>query len=441
MKQSEIASEQTPVMEGVEEEFPETVAQVDHLTTQENQVALEIQPTERPIHPDRASSPMEYEVPGRMKGSAECLAQIHCHKCKHVNPPTAWRCQNCDANLLPAESLGERVGLFVTFMAFAAVLTYLFYRFNIQYPGTAPDFVLCNTGALAVGAFLSFIMGFVRLLRTTPEYVRYEKRAERHIQLNAWQSLEDLNHAMDIAGEKEQAGLIKQRAKVYENLGLKEEAARDHLTLVTSPKAYKEEGAWVSAITGADAEVFSSGMRQSRIKAMLTSGKVKAVGYCKRCKAIVELNTDERCQVHPKAKAYEVEYVISSDMMAGKLAVMQKIEQRNKLIADEMTALIETKEAKAIGYCPRCKATVELNAQRRCSIHPRIKGQKAQYVVPGDEAAAKRVILRWRRLQQASGRQKSLIIFSLFFALLALLILVFPGEAEEIFIKLKQLLP
>ncbi len=368
-------------------------------------------------------------------------ANIHCPRCKTVNPPTAWRCQNCDANLLPAESFAERVVMFIVFLAGAAILLYLFYRFNIQGPGTAPDFVLCNPGALVGGGILSFIMAFVRLLRVTPAYVKYQNRAERHLNLNAWQSLDDLSHAMDLASEKEQGNLIKQRAKVYEKLGLTDEAARDHLTLATSPNAYKGEGEWISAITGADADVFSSGMRSGKVKALLASGNVKAVGFCRRCKAAVELNPDQRCLVHPKIKGAEVQFVIPADVLAGKLAVMQKLERKYYNIAGEITSLLESKAAKAIGYCRRCKAAVELNAQRRCPIHPKVKGRIVQYVVPGDEASARRVILRWRRTHEATRQQKVAGLVILFICTLIILAVVFGAEGANILDALKNMLP
>ncbi|OGO26355.1 MAG: hypothetical protein A2136_05260 [Chloroflexi bacterium RBG_16_54_11] len=367
-------------------------------------------------------------------------AHIHCPRCKSVNLSTAWRCQNCDANLLPAESFAERVALFIGFLAGAAILLYLFYRFNIQDPGTAPNFVLCNPGALVGGGILSFIMAFVRLLRVTPAYVKYQNRAERHLNLNAWQALDDLNHAMDLASEKEQGNLIKQRAKVYEKLGLTDEAARDHLTLATSPNSYKGEGEWISAITGADADVFSSGMRSGKIKAMLASGNVKAVGFCRRCKAVVELNPDQRCPSHPKVKGAEVQFVIPADVLAGKLAVMQKLEHRYYNISKEITALLESKEAKAIGYCRRCKAAVELNAQRRCSIHPKVKGRMVQYAVPGDEPAARRVILRWRRVQKAAGRQKSVAVLALIVIVVVVLLYVFQMEITDLMLSLRNML-
>ncbi len=348
-------------------------------------------------------------------------AKIHCPKCKSENPPTALRCQNCDANLLPAEGLGQRFTTFIGFLIVSALLGYLFYRFYVQYPGTAPDIVFCNVGALAGGALIGFITAFVQLFRKTPIQVKYENRAKRHMDLNAWQALDDLNRAMDLAKDKEQGNLIKQRAKVYEKLGLADDAARDYLALATSTGAYKDVGEWVSALTGADAETISSGMVSGQISVLLQSGKAKAVGYCRQCDNVVVLNTDQHCQTHPKKKVKEVEFVIPNDVMAGKLAVMQRLEPRSKKLSEKITEMLESGKANAIGYCPRCKAAVALNSSRRCMIHPKVKGRHVQYFVPGREADAKQATLRWRRDQKIIGRKRNYQIF----LIIAMIIMAF----------------
>jgi ribosomal protein L40E len=300
-------------------------------------------------------------------------AQIHCQKCKTENPPTALRCQNCDANLLPGATVGQRVVLFFLFLLAAGLLGFLFYRFYIQEPGSAPDIVLCNQGALVGGAVLSFIMAFVSLFRRTAEYEKYVNRANRHLNLNAWQSLDDLNRAMDLAPEKEQMRLVKQRAKVFEKLGLNQDAARDHLSLVTSPNAYKGEGEWVSALTGADGDVFSSSMRSSQIKTMLSSGKVMAVGYCKRCKDVVELNVDQRCPIHPKDKGLEVELVIPSDRLAGNWLSCRN--WSTDIHLEGKSTACWSRAGRRNWLCPRCKAVVQLDSGA-VAVHSGVKGRK-----------------------------------------------------------------
>jgi hypothetical protein len=346
--------------------------------------------------------------------------KIHCHKCKLENPPTALRCQNCGVNLLPSEGIVQRLASFVTLVAGSVLLGYLFYRFYIQIPGSAPDIILCNVGALAGGAVASFVMAFVFLLRKTPAYLKYENRAKRHLDLNAWQALDDYNRALDLAEDKELANLIKQRVEVYKKLGLTEEAERDYLALATSTGAYKDTGEWIAALTGADAETISSGVRSSQNALLLQSGKAKAVGYCDQCGEAVVLNTDLRCQTHPKKKVKEVEFVIPSDVLAGKLTVLQKVEPRSKKLSVKITDLLDSGKARAIGYCRRCKAIVQLDSNRHCTIHPKVKGQYVLFVTAGNEAEKKRDILRWRRDKQVAGRRRNIQILALIVTALAL---------------------
>ncbi len=277
--------------------------------------------------------------------------------------------------MLPAEGIIQRLASFVGLMAGSAFLGYLFYRFYIQVPDSAPDIIICNVGALAGGAIACFVMAFVFLLRKTPAYLKYENRAKRHINLNAWQALDDFNRAMDLAEEKEQGNLIKQRVEVYKKLGLTEQAERDYLALATSPGAYKDAGEWIAALTGADAETISSGVRSSQNTMLLQSGKAKAVGFCEQCGDAVVLNTDLRCQTHPKKKVKEVEYVIPSDVVVGKLTVLQKVEPRSKKLSAKITDLLDSGKARAIGYCRRCKAVVQLELQP--SMSKPSKGERA----------------------------------------------------------------
>jgi hypothetical protein len=362
-------------------------------------------------------------IPGQ-EGEAQNPAiynpKIHCHKCKLENPPTALRCQNCGVNLLPSEGIGQRLASFVTLMAGSALLGYLFYRFYIQVPGSAPDIILCNVGALAGGAIVCFVMAFVFLLRKTPAYLKYENRAKRHVSLNAWQALDDFNRAIDLAEDKEQGNLIKQRVEVYKKLGLTEKAERDYLALATSSGAYKGAGEWIAALTGADAETISSGVRTSQNALLLKSGKAKAVGYCEQCGDAVMLNTDLRCQTHLKKKVKEVEFVIPSDVLVGKLTVLQKMEPRSKKLSAKITELLDLGKARAIGYCKRCKAVVQLDSSRQCTTHPNVKGQYVQFVIAGNEVEKKRAILRWRRDKQVAGRRRNIQILAIIVAALAL---------------------
>jgi hypothetical protein len=367
--------------------------------------------------------------------------KIHCPKCKSENPPNTDRCKNCDAKLLPAEGVGQRLTYLVGGILGAIVLGYLFYLFYVQNPGSAPDIVLCNPGALGLGALVVFITGFIQALRKTPVYLKYENRAKRHISLNPWQALSDLNQAMEIAPAKEQGGLLKQRANLYEKIGLTEEAARDHLVLATSPDAFKGEGEWVAAFTGADSDTYTRSRRADQITNLLRSGSARAVGYCSRCKKVVELDSNQRCQTHPRTKGNEIQYVIPADLLVGKLTVLQKMESAHSQLSQQLTELLDTGQAKAIGYCPRCKAAVELSSKRSCTIHPRVKGRRIQYVLPNNIEAGKKLVLRGKREDKPVGRVRIIIIITLIFVAIGYFLSKYINQISDYAAKLFDRLP
>lgn len=341
--------------------------------------------------------------------AAQGVAMIYCPKCKTENPTNFERCGSCDAKLLPAESVGQRLAYLFGGLISAAILASMFYQFYVFKPGSAPDFVLCNQGALGLGAIAVLVTGFTQALRKTPDYVRYENRAKRHLNLNLRQSLSDINQAMELAPKKEQGRLLKQRAEIYDKLGWKDDAARDHLVLSTSPNAYKSEGDWVSAITGADADVYAHSRLSAQIGALLKSGNARAVGYCSKCKRVVELSESQNCPDHPKTKGREIQYVIPADVLAGQLAVLQSLETSHSHLKIQIAELLEAGKAKAVGYCPRCKAAVELDATRHCPIHQRTKMQSIQFVLPKNVEAGKRAVLLARREQQPITRRRILL--------------------------------
>jgi hypothetical protein len=102
------------------------------------------------------------------------------------------------------------------------------------------------------------------------------------------------------------------------------------------------------------------------------------------------------------------------------LTVLQKMEPRSKKLSAKITELLDSGKTRAIGYCKRCKAVVQLDSSRQCKTHPNVKGQYVQYVIAGNEAEKKRAILRWRRDKQFAGRRRNIQILALIVAALAL---------------------
>jgi len=334
-------------------------------------------------------------------------AMIHCPKCKAENPPSVDRCQRCNTRLLPSEGVGTRLSNFVMFMIIAAVFGYMLYRWYIADPGSAPNIEfldwLINPITLSLVAFLALITGLTMLLRRTPEYVKYSERAKRHEVLNPWQALNDLERSMDSAPDKEQGSLLKRRGQIYEKVGMKVEAARDFLTLATALDRFKGEADAAKLLAGADADVYARGRRSAEISSILKAGTAIAVGYCSKCGSVVVLDIEQHCPLHPKVKGREIEYVIPADELAGKLKVMQKIEPGKANISAELAELVSSGEAIALGVCPKCRAVVELDAQRHCKLHPKARIKNVEFTVPELAASARKRIFK----AQQAGNLKS----------------------------------
>ena len=391
---------------------------------------------EIPIVPENLSVQRIEETSSSAPAVVRGIPRIHCPKCGAENEEHADHCQKCDAKLLPSEGVVARLVVFFSTLAVAVGLGYLVYFWYYLNPDAAPiiPFLepISNPIALSLAAFIAFITAIVALLRRTPDYVKYRNRAARHEKLNPWQSLADLEHAMDLAPEKEQLNLLKQRMNLFEKLGFAEDAARDYLVLITNPDRFKGEADTVSLFLGGDSEVYTRTRRSGEIMMILDSGKARAVGYCPKCNLVVELNKDQRCPQHPKVKGQEVEYVIPADVLAGKLAVMQKLEGKKPRVADQVTELLATGQASAIGLCTRCNGVVELDSQRRCLIHPKAQVKKIQYAMSKDLGLARKRIFK-SNSQNRLGRFRTVIYILAFLMIIYATIVLLDIDLATIF--------
>lgn len=355
-------------------------------------------------------------------------ALVHCQKCNAQNSPTAERCQQCAAKLLPAESAGTRLTVFLTAIFAAGLFGYLIYRWFIQFPGSAPDIPFLdnflNPIVLGLAAFIALITAITVPFRRTPEYVKYKIRAIRHIPLNPWQALDDLESAMELAPDKEQGILLKERAKLYAKVGFVEDAARDLLVLATSPERFKSEADAASLFLGTDSGIYANSRRSSEIANILKSGKAKAVGFCSKCNDVVVLNHEEHCPQHPKIKGKEVAYVIPADETAGKIAVMQKMEAGNHVIREKLTVLLSTGEVVGIGYCTECHAAVNLDSQRHCPLHNKAQIKHIQYALPREAAVTQKRIMKLLRGPKTGLKVNALVVVGIALLLIAFMLLV-----------------
>jgi len=282
------------------------------------------------------------------------------------------------------------------FLILAGVFAYLMYWNFFREGAPNPESFWLNPVSLSVGILISLVLALTLALRRIPTYKRYEMRSSRHLNLDINQSIADLTSALELAPDNLQHSLLKRRRSLYEKIGDSTNADRDRLALALDPNAWKSEGEFLSVFGGLQGDAFSWSMRRGAIDTLRLSGVAVALGYCPVCKAVVELNKDKKCPLHPKIKVRDEELVIPADVAAGKLAVLAKLEHKEAYLAEEITRLLNAKEAVALAYCPRCQGMMQLDAQRRCPHHPNEKIKGVAYELPGNFEARKRQILRAR---------------------------------------------
>lgn len=240
---------------------------------------------------------------------------IQCPKCETNNPSGRDICEECEAKLLPGEGIGDRLGnLIVGILGgiMAGVGAWWLSESQIEVPDCMPvSPVACIFAAIA-----SPIAGLVSALRKTPLYKRYATRARRHIEIDPEQAVADFSQALETAPEKERAGLLKERAVLYEKLGLEKEATRDRLDYTSAEGAY-ETGRGITQLFGGDSDVYASDRGKEERKELVAAGRAIALGYCSKCGGVVELNPDLGCPDHTSTKPKAVRVVLPDEVEAA----------------------------------------------------------------------------------------------------------------------------
>lgn len=347
---------------------------------------------------------------------------IHCPRCKTTNPTDADRCKQCGQVLLPGQAIGIRVFFFFFFMGLVFIFAYLMYMNFIRENAPNPDSFWLNPVSLGVGILLSLILGFVLPFRRIPVYKQYEKRSVRHLNLNLKQSISDMTSALQLAPDNARLGLLKQRRSLYEKIGDTVNADRDRLTLALDPDAWKTEGDFISVFSDMDGSAFSWSMRKAAIDNLVSTGVAIAVGYCPECKAVVVLNKDKKCPIHPNTEGREQELVIPADIAAGKLKVTTRIAKKVPLMAQELNRLLVSHEAIALAYCPQCQGIMQLDPQLHCPHHPAARLKDVEFCLPSDMEAQKRQMMYTYHTSKAIGT-RYIIVFAI--SLIALVIVYF----------------
>ena len=209
---------------------------------------------------------------------------ITCRKCNSVNPPEAENCEQCGKTLLPGESFSDRMIWFIGGIVGCGISLGMIFLLskNPEFIETSECCLLTNPMVWTIGVVGFPISGLVSALRKTPIYKRYENRAQRHKDLDWEQASADFSEAINLAPKKYQAGLLKQRAELFKAHDKEEDYLEDRLTYMESEGAYQGQ-ANLAQTFGLDSDSFVSSARNTEREQLIAAGKIKAVGYCKKC--------------------------------------------------------------------------------------------------------------------------------------------------------------
>lgn len=166
-------------------------------------------------------------------------------------------------------------------------------------------------------------------LRRTPAFQRYVDRAKRHLLIDPQQALSDFNQALQLAPEKEKAGILKQRSKLLQTLGQVKDATRDKIAALQSEGAYSGvEG--FAALTGIDKDVYVGGVKANEQRVLVKNQEAVGLGWCKKCKAAVELDMDMHCKLHPKSRITDIRLAVAEDVPAELVKMQEELTKRNR---------------------------------------------------------------------------------------------------------------
>ena len=254
---------------------------------------------------------------------------IICEKCQTKNSPDLKNCTQCGSDLLPGESIKDRIGSVIVGII-GGVVAGLIGFFLGSHPEIAESSQIClltNPAAWLFAALVVPISSIALALRKTPEHIKYENRAKRHKELEPEQAVADLSKALEIAPAKEHARLLASRAEIYSKLGREEEATRDRLKYTYQEGAYADQGG-LARMLGADKDAFVSSAIKDERKKLILAGKIKALGYCIKHGGVVELNEKFLCPEHPKPKPVAIRFVMPDEVESQRPIIETEYQQQ-----------------------------------------------------------------------------------------------------------------
>jgi hypothetical protein len=253
---------------------------------------------------------------------------ITCSQCNTLNSPDRLVCEKCNADLLPMPKASKRkwaiiravlLGLFIIFIGLAPFLSFLH----------EPDMGFCSGVAVLVMLIGGVVLlrGVLRAVKPPEIYARYLDRAALYAQSGNDQAIADFVHGVMLAPAKIRQNLSRRLPKKLKN----EIYPVGNIPVFsspgdTSPEAIKKTvyAAYINwaalselipEFVNATEMGFEAGwesvkQREKRDKWLEGMGKilgtlaeaelVRKLGYCPKCKAVVEWDKSGYCTTDKK---------------------------------------------------------------------------------------------------------------------------------------------
>jgi RNA polymerase subunit RPABC4/transcription elongation factor Spt4 len=254
---------------------------------------------------------------------------VTCDRCKTVNPPTQKRCQNCQRDLLPGRSAWVRLGVLIVSLALGAFGAFILVK--MAQGADLPDLGCAFTSPVYWVIFTIGVplLGLVYALQRTPAHEKFVDRAKRHLSIDPAQALADLSKALNLAPEKQKTAILKERAKLLAAMDRMTESTRDKIASMEGEGAYEGAGGF-AALVGMDKDVYVAGVKSSQQSEMVKSHAAVGLGWCKKCKTVVELDDGMHCKVHPTAKITDIHLAVPEDVPVELNRLIEELTRRNK---------------------------------------------------------------------------------------------------------------
>jgi nucleoid-associated protein YgaU/predicted nucleic acid-binding Zn ribbon protein len=256
---------------------------------------------------------------------------VVCPKCQARNDPASRRCSVCRADLLPGRGGRQRLG----YMVFGIILAALVMAVAVAMASQGVEVPLCaspiSIGLIALALFFG-ALGYG--LGRTPEYEKYLNRAQRHLQAAPEQALADFSKALELAPQKLQSGILKQRGQLLSRLGRAEQALADLSAHAAAPQQ-GGVGWLLSNVSDIDVKPSTDQATLGEInrlqKELVESGARQWVGYCQACRAAVAVDAEHKCtQCGTPLKEVQLIHPEEHDLALAKINREQRGRRRRR---------------------------------------------------------------------------------------------------------------